>query len=129
MYEYSYAGGLGEDPDPRVVSLQTAAIESGCQLPGHGVDGTWGPETAQATECLAVRQGWPYVIENWPWIPNRPQDEVQPQILTSGVSPETSQREWLLSWGAALFSMVAIIAMGSWLTEYAEKQRSRKRAE
>lgn len=126
MYEYSNVRGLGEDPDPSVVTLQMAAVENGCYLPAHGVDGTWGAETALATECLAARLGWPYVVENWPWIPNRPQDEAQPQAAS--VSPDAGNREWLMSWGAAMFSLVAIITMGSWLSSYAEKQRARKRA-
>jgi len=127
MYEYSHARGLGADPDPRVVTLQTAAIENGCSLPGHGVDGNWGPETARATECLAARMGWPYVIENWPWVPNRPQDESPSQPIDAGVSAGTGNQEWLMSWGSALLSLTAIIVMGSWLTGYAEKQRARKR--
>lgn len=121
MYEYSQVRGLGEDPDPRVVALQTAAVENGCQLPVHGVDGSWGAETALATECLATRLGWPYVIENWPWVPNRPQDEARPQV--SSISSGPDNREWLMSWGAAMFSLVAIITMGSWLTSYATKKR------
>ena len=28
-----------------------------------------------------------------------------------------------MSWGAAMFSLVAIITMGSWLTSYATKKR------
>ena len=123
MYEYSNIRGLGEDPDTRVVALQQAAIENSCQLPGHGADGVWGPETAQATECLAAQRGWPYVIENWPWVPNRPQDDIPAQATV--ISPETSNREWLLSWGTAMFSLVAIIFMGSWLTTYAENKRAR----
>jgi hypothetical protein len=106
------------------VALQTVAVENGCQLPAHGVDGSWGAETALATECLAARLGWPYVIENWPWVPNRPQDEARPQV--SSISSGPDNRELLVSWGAAMFSLVAIITMGSWLSSYAEKQRAKR---
>jgi hypothetical protein len=125
MYEYSNTRGLGDDPDPRVVSLQQVAIENGCQLPIHGIDGSWGSETANATTCLAAQRGWPYVIENWPWVPNRPQDFV---LAPQPSAPrEMSNQEWLFNWGVGLFSFVAIVVMGSWLTDYAEKQRSKRR--
>jgi len=122
MYEFvQQVHGMGNEPDQRVVALQLIAVENGCQLPGHGADGIWGPETEQATACLAARFGWPYVIEHWPWVPNRPQDLLEQQRIVE--SPTTSNREWLLSWTGALATLVIVISFGSYITERAEKRR------
>lgn len=128
MYEFvRKTPAMGGEPDQRVVALQLTAMENGCQLPGHGADGVWGPETERATTCLAAQLGWPYIIERWPWVPNRPQDSLQEQ-RPANPSVTADNQEWLLSWVSALISLVAIIAIGSYVTERAEKiRRARSR--
>jgi hypothetical protein len=127
VYEYSHVRGLGSDPDQRIVALQQAAIENGCQLPGHGADGVWGLETAQATECLAAQRGWLYVVESWPWVPNRP---VEPQpvrqspMFTFHEQGGPGEQDFWLSWVSAMVSLVAIIAIGSYVTGRLEKRRT-----
>lgn len=53
----SAGAGMTGAPDPAVSELQTALSKAGFQLPAHGVDGRFGPETVKAVKAYTQKNG------------------------------------------------------------------------
>jgi hypothetical protein len=70
--------------DPQITSLQRAIIAAGCTLPQYGVDGRWGSETEAGIRCLANRQSWQRVTEQFPMVAQR-------MTVPSEATPTTTQ--------------------------------------
>ena len=106
MYEYV---PLGDEPfqGGDVRSLQRAILENGCQL-RLGVDGAFGPDTAQGVRCLVAARSRGFVLQSWPWVADRM--ELPPE---SDQEPEVAG--WF-EWAAAGVALVSVITVGSLLT-------------
>lgn len=125
--------------DPQVQALQQTMISSGCSLPRYGADGRWGTETESGLQCLAGRQGWPSVLQQYPWVAQRvtvPTQAVASAKPSGGASTvgitqvptSTTQTASILpslvipglpawaTWVAAGLGLVSIIALGAYLT-------------
>lgn len=70
-------------PDPQVEAVQNAVIAAGCTLPRYGVDGRWGDETEAGVRCLAARQSWQQVVQQFPTVAQR-------MTVPSGPPPVTT---------------------------------------
>lgn len=83
--------------DTNVQALQRAVIAGGCSLSRYGADGRWGPETETGVRCLAERQGWHTVLQQWPWIAQRftvPSEQAVPtrtQVAAGTALPKPSE--------------------------------------
>lgn len=53
----SAGAGMSGAPDPAVSELQSALAKAGFQLPAHGIDGRFGPETVNAVKEYTKKNG------------------------------------------------------------------------
>ena len=124
--------------NPQVTALQDAILAAGCQLPRYGADGKWGAETEAGVRCLAARQGWSSVAQNYPLVAQRmtipvTESNVQQvvakqafdtavetatQVSTASIGPSIRVEglpmwaHWAIGGGIA----VGLVALGAFLT-------------
>ncbi len=126
--------------DQQVQALQQTMISAGCSLPRYGADGRWGTETETGLQCLAGRQGWSTLLQQYPWVAQRVTVPTQavasakptataPIVISQApVTTSTTQTASIFpsltipglpswaTWVAAGLGLVSIIAIGAYFT-------------